>query len=277
MEHCQTMAEESPKTFFSYAREDSEFALRLVKDLRAAGADVWLDQLDIGPGQRWDSAVENALRACPRHVTILSPGAVNSQNVMDEVSYALEERKQVIPLLYRDCTVPFRLRRLQYIDFRTDYARGLRDLSSVLVIKDAPAVLASPMAPIEGPHTPLQAGIQAGSVAQSTLMPKQQRRKIPTGEAERREEGRRELAKAYNKLGLAYAGKKDYDRAIQHYNQALLFHPKDGVALNNRGIAYEHKGQYNQAMQDYEQTLKLDPNNAKARASRDTLAAKLVK
>ena len=40
------------KTFFSYSRDDSEFVLKLAKDLRAAGADVWLDQLDIGAGKR---------------------------------------------------------------------------------------------------------------------------------------------------------------------------------------------------------------------------------
>jgi len=162
------MAGETTKTFFSYARADSEFVLRLVKELRAAGADVWLDQLDIGPGEHWDSAVENALRMCPRHVTVLSPEAVSSQNVMDEVSYALEEHKQVIPLLYRDCSIPFRLRRVQWVDFRRDYSSGLRDLARALGIKEAQSVLTRPVAPIEsqqtpqGPQTPLSVGIQGG-------------------------------------------------------------------------------------------------------------------
>src|SRR5215472_1106124 len=95
--------ESTPTTFFSYSREDSDFVLRLAKDLRAAGAKVWLDQLDIGPGQRWDSAVEEALRTSPRQVAVLSPAAVSSVNVMDEISFALEEEKQVIPVLYKTC------------------------------------------------------------------------------------------------------------------------------------------------------------------------------
>ena len=33
------------KTFFSYSRDDSEFVLKLAKDLRAASVNVWLDQL----------------------------------------------------------------------------------------------------------------------------------------------------------------------------------------------------------------------------------------
>jgi hypothetical protein len=118
--------------FFSYSREDSDFAFRLAGDLKAAGASVWLDQLDIIPGQRWDRAVEAALANCMRMLVILSPASVNSINVMDEVSFALEEEKTVIPVIHKDCTIPFRLRRVQYVDFRHDYARGLKELVRTL-------------------------------------------------------------------------------------------------------------------------------------------------
>ncbi len=121
-----------PTAFFSYSRKDSEFALRLAEGLRSAGAFVWLDQLDIQGGERWDSSVEDALTKCPRMLVILSPDSVASTNVMDEVSYALEEKKTVIPILYRACKIPFRLRRVQYIDCQSDYNRGLRELLTIL-------------------------------------------------------------------------------------------------------------------------------------------------
>ena len=89
--------------FISYAREDAEFALRLAEDLKDAGAAAWLDQLDILPGDLWDIAVERALKNCPRMLVILSPASVTSTHVLDEVSYALQKKKTVIPLLYRDC------------------------------------------------------------------------------------------------------------------------------------------------------------------------------
>jgi hypothetical protein len=114
--------------FISYSREDSEFALRLAEDLKAAGAAVWLDQLDIAPGARWARAVEEALAACPRMLVILSPSSASSTNVDDEVSFALEEKKAVIPVLYRACKIPFRLRPFQFVDFRSDYALGLKRL-----------------------------------------------------------------------------------------------------------------------------------------------------
>jgi len=118
--------------FFSYSRDDSSFVVRLAADLKAAGANVWLDQLDIAPGQRWDRTIEDALRRCPCLLVILSPTSVESTNVMDEVSFALEEKKTVIPVVYKDCVIPFRLRRLQYVDFKEDYAHGLQELLSVL-------------------------------------------------------------------------------------------------------------------------------------------------
>ena len=126
------MTDNIPVAFFSYSRSDSEFVLKLGQDLKAAATTVWLDQLDIDPGRRWDDAIQDALSRCQRMLVVLSPASVESTNVMDEVSYALEEKKLVIPVLYRDCTIPFRLRRVQHIDFRSDYQSGLNHLLTVL-------------------------------------------------------------------------------------------------------------------------------------------------
>jgi hypothetical protein len=116
------------KTFISYARTDAAFALRFAKDLRAAKIDVWIDQLDIRPGDMWDQAVETALRECTNLLLVLSPNSVASRSVMDEVAYALDENKRVLPVIYRQCTIPFRLRRVQFTDFSSGYDEALRRL-----------------------------------------------------------------------------------------------------------------------------------------------------
>jgi len=126
------MSREAQTIFFSYARSDSEFVARLANDLRKAGKHIWVDQLDIPKGARWDQAVEAALKACPCLLVVLSPASTDSQNVLDEVSYALGEKKTVIPILLRECNIPFRLRRLQYVDFTADYERALEELRSAL-------------------------------------------------------------------------------------------------------------------------------------------------
>lgn len=126
--------------FFCYARKDTESALKLAKELRAAGVNLWLDQLDILGGQRWDRAVEEALRTCGGMIAMLSPEALASENVMDEVSYALEEGKLIVPVLFRTCEIPFRLRRLQHVDFTTDHDAGFSTLLRALQVDRTSAV-----------------------------------------------------------------------------------------------------------------------------------------
>lgn len=123
---------ETAKIFFSYARANSDFVLTVANDLRARGVNLWLDQIDIAPGERWDQSIQTALEDCATLLVVLSPEAVNSQNVMDEVSFALEENKQVVPVLHKSCEVPFRWRRLQHIDFTAGYEAGLTRLLDVL-------------------------------------------------------------------------------------------------------------------------------------------------
>ncbi len=132
------MPQDVPLAFFSYSREDSEFALKLAADLKASGANVWIDRLDIKPGQWWDKSVEEALNQCPRMLVILSPASVNSKNVLDEVSFAMEEQKTVLPVLYQECHIPFRLRRVQYVDFTKDYNQALQRLLDALAARPVP-------------------------------------------------------------------------------------------------------------------------------------------
>ncbi len=126
------MPPEAQTAFFSYCREDSEFALKLAEDLKAAGAHVWIDQRDIEPGTPWPRAVEEALEGSPRMVVLLSPAAVSSNNVLNEISRALRKGKKVLPALFFDCEIPLQLELIQYIDFRTDYAHGLKSLLGAL-------------------------------------------------------------------------------------------------------------------------------------------------
>jgi hypothetical protein len=91
----------SANTFINYAREDREVVLELAKKLKATGVIIWMDQRDIPAGAPWDRSVEDALKNCARVLVILTPASVSSANVMDEVSYALDKGKMIIPVLAR--------------------------------------------------------------------------------------------------------------------------------------------------------------------------------
>ena len=112
---------QSPRMFLSYSREDAEFAKRLYADLQSADVTVWMDQRDLQIGGRWDRDVQAALEHSTCLLVVLSPASISSENVLDEVSYALDKGKQVLPILYKDCDPPLRLRRLQQFDARAGY------------------------------------------------------------------------------------------------------------------------------------------------------------
>ena len=65
--------------FLSYAREDSSFAERLYRDLRAYGLDVWWDQESILPGKDWDREIRHAIESCGWFISIVSSRSVNKR------------------------------------------------------------------------------------------------------------------------------------------------------------------------------------------------------
>jgi hypothetical protein len=68
-----------------------------------------MDKLEIHPGRLSERALEVAVTNCSRIAVILSPAFVESKNVLAEIAFGLDEKKETIPVLYRDCKIPLRL------------------------------------------------------------------------------------------------------------------------------------------------------------------------
>jgi hypothetical protein len=125
--------EKQRKTFLSYSRANKDFAIKLAKELKLEGFSVWFDQLDISPGARWDVEVEKALEECEIFMIILTPGSITSENVRDEIDYAIDNGKRFLPVLLENCNVPLRLRRFQYVDFTNkDFDDGVESAKELL-------------------------------------------------------------------------------------------------------------------------------------------------
>ena len=152
---------QEPKIFLSYTRKDSAFALKLAKQLKSANINIWMDKLDIRPGTIWDEEVEKALEKCKTLLFLASETSVSSLSVLNEVNFAIEENKTVVPVLIENCKLPFRIRRLQRIDMFSNYEEGFNDLIKELKSTqdskpDDPAVPAhqvDPATPAPGRNT----------------------------------------------------------------------------------------------------------------------------
>ena len=103
-------------TFICYSRRDAEFVVDLAAGLKKRGCRVWLDQWNLGPGDDWDQAIDAALATCAALLIVLSPDAVSSGEVRGELRSALNQKKHIVPVLYRACAVPRQLQNTQYLD-----------------------------------------------------------------------------------------------------------------------------------------------------------------
>ncbi len=115
-----------PRAFMSHSHEDNDFAVRLARDIRDALGDedaVWYDS-DGGlvSGETWWSEIIHEIEARPVFIVVLSPDALVSKWVIDEVNMAWQLKnsaagKTIIPVKYRDCQPRQDLSSLQITSF----------------------------------------------------------------------------------------------------------------------------------------------------------------
>ena len=91
----------SKDIFISYSRRDQEFVTRLASDLDAQVAGVWFDQATIQLGQKWHDEIMEGIQECKAFILVLSPDAMESRYVREEVNKALELGKTIFPVIYR--------------------------------------------------------------------------------------------------------------------------------------------------------------------------------
>jgi tetratricopeptide (TPR) repeat protein len=65
------------------------------------------------------------------------------------------------------------------------------------------------------------------------------------------------FASAFSHRGKTYCDKKEYDKAIKDFTEAIRLTPLDADAFIDRGIAYNGKKEYSRAVADYDQAIRL--------------------
>jgi tetratricopeptide (TPR) repeat protein len=71
------------------------------------------------------------------------------------------------------------------------------------------------------------------------------------------------FADAFSHRGKTYCDKKEYDRAIKDFTEAIRLTPLDADAFVDRGIAYNGKKEYSRAVADYDQAIRLGHRRAR--------------
>lgn len=125
------------EVFISYAIADQELGMRIHKALENAGQSVWIDQEDIRYAENWKDAVLPAMEQATAILFITSKASLSSKNCIEELEYAEELGKRIIPIIAeRVETVPDILRERVRRDFRdpenfdSELLKLLQDITS---------------------------------------------------------------------------------------------------------------------------------------------------
>lgn len=88
---------DEPYLFASYAHEDAELVFAELTWLREQGFNVWYDE-GIEPGTRWSDELAKALSNASVLLFFVTPRAVASHHCLDEVNFALDQKKPTIAI-----------------------------------------------------------------------------------------------------------------------------------------------------------------------------------
>ena len=121
--------------FISYNRASLEMVRTVADDLQTAGHEVWFDQ-SISGGQQWWNEILRRIRQCDVLIFALSPEATESRACGEELGYAQQLGKGILPLLVADGVrtdlLPRALSEIQHLDYRSPDRRTCFALSRAL-------------------------------------------------------------------------------------------------------------------------------------------------
>jgi formylglycine-generating enzyme required for sulfatase activity len=99
---AQDSATPRPTVFVSYAHQDADFANRLIANLDTAGRACWIDTSSIKGGDEWMITIAEGISDSYAFIVIVTRSALESRWVRDEILWARNESKPIIPLIRED-------------------------------------------------------------------------------------------------------------------------------------------------------------------------------
>ncbi len=137
----------TPRVFVSHSHRDNDFGIKLVHRLRRElGNDdaVWYDKSGgLLGGDEWWHKILAELTARPIFIVVLSPHALTSKWVNDEINIAWNQKnspggKLIIPVLYSNCEIRADLKTLHIVSFLppNTYEEAFNDLLKAIKQND---------------------------------------------------------------------------------------------------------------------------------------------
>ncbi len=113
--------DERDVVFVSYARANGEKIAPLVEAMQEAGTRVWMDIEDIRLGTEWIHEIQAGITNARAFLALLSPEYLDSSACLDELRFACESGKAIVPIVLGDIRgqdVPMPLAALHWITWK---------------------------------------------------------------------------------------------------------------------------------------------------------------
>jgi hypothetical protein len=134
------------KVFINYSHKDTELAKQLAARLKDAGLEAWFDKWEILPGDNWAEKTSEGLKESDAMVVLLTPNALESDAVQNNISYALGDEsfsQRLVPVMVGDVEsvaadrIPWILKKLKPVSLGKDQAKDAGFAEIVKALKEA--------------------------------------------------------------------------------------------------------------------------------------------
>jgi hypothetical protein len=124
--------------FVCYSHDDRDTVVEQILWLKSQGISVWFDEA-IEAGSRWSDDLARAVEGCSAFLYFMSPRSVGSRYCLDEVHFALECGRPIVPVEIAPATLTPGLKlslggthrlfmyQMEAGEFRRKLAKGLGD------------------------------------------------------------------------------------------------------------------------------------------------------
>jgi TolB-like protein/Flp pilus assembly protein TadD len=158
--------------FISYSREDKDRVIELAQKLREAGVSLWIDQGGIDGAAKWSEEIVHALDGAKVLILMVTEKAVNSHNVVKEVTLASERKGHILPVHLEPTRIPAELRYalagIQHIEyFQGDPGENLKAI--VRSLERVGVTVRPPETPGAGALLPIEAVSHSMHSAESAI------------------------------------------------------------------------------------------------------------
>lgn len=99
---------DEPYMFISYSHKDAREVFPIIGQFHSQGYNVWYDE-GIEPGIEWPEEIGKALNASSLFVVFITPDSVASENVRNEINFALKKKSPFIAIYLRETTLTYGL------------------------------------------------------------------------------------------------------------------------------------------------------------------------